>query len=71
MRLIGCKASKTITPAMTGPMLRLAEAFKKHRSSSTKVDLRLVYESPRAGVTTPAVAPGVRAQPWPEFLTED
>jgi uncharacterized protein len=70
VRLIECKASKTITPAMAGPMLRLAEALKKHRSANQKVDLRLVHEQPRAGTVTQAVAPGVRAQAWQEFLIE-
>ena len=70
VRLIECKASKTITPAMAGPMLRLAEALKKHRSAHQQVDLRLVHEQPRGGTVTRAVAPGVRAQPWLEFLTE-
>jgi uncharacterized protein len=70
VRLMECKASKTITPAMAGPMLRLAEALKKHRSANQKVDLRLVHEQPRAGTVTRAVAPGVRAQAWQEFLSE-
>jgi len=70
VRLIECQASKTITPAMAGPMLRLAEALKNHRSAGQDADLRLVHEEPRTGITTRAVAPGVRAQPWQEFLTE-
>lgn len=69
VQLIECKASKTITPSMAGPMLRLAESLKKHRSAHQKVDLHLVHESPRAGTTTRAVAPGVRAEPWQEFLS--
>lgn len=70
VRLIECKASKTLTPSMAGPMLRLAEALKIHRSADQKVDLRLVHEPPRAGTLTRALAPGVRAQPWQEFLQE-
>jgi uncharacterized protein len=70
VRLIECKASKTVTPAMARPMLRLAEALKKHRSANQEVELRLVHEEPRAGTITRAVAPGVRAEPWHEFLTE-
>jgi predicted AAA+ superfamily ATPase len=70
VRLIECKASKTITPAMAAPMLRLADALKKHRTANQEVDLRLVHEEPRAGSPTRAVAPGVRAQPWHEFLKE-
>jgi hypothetical protein len=43
---------------------------KKPRSAHQQVDLRLVHEQPRGGTVTRAVAPGVRAQPWPEFLKE-
>lgn len=71
VRRVECKASKTVVPAMVGPMLRLAEAFRRHRSLGPDVDLRLVHERPRAGTPTRAVAPGVRAQPWREFLAED
>jgi hypothetical protein len=30
----------------------------------------LVHQSPHAGTPTQAVAPGVRALPWQEFLEE-
>jgi len=68
VRLIECKATRTVTPAMAAPMIRLAEAFRKHRPEGQKVELRLVHESPRSGVATTAVAPGVRAQSWQAFL---
>ena len=70
VRLLECKASKTVVPAMAGPMLRLAEALGRHRSAGQELDLRLVHERPRAGTPTRAVAPGVRGQPWQEFLAE-
>jgi len=70
VRLVECKASKTVTPAMAAPMKRLAEALKQQRPKGTKIDLHLVHEAPLAGVVTQAVAPGVRAQPWREFLAE-
>lgn len=68
LTLVECKASKTVTPAMASPMKRLAEALKRRRPKETKIELRLVHEAPRAGTVTRAVAPGVYAQPWREFL---
>lgn len=66
--LVECKASKTVTPTMAGPMLRLATALKARRPPGTRIDLRLVHEAPGAGKVTEAVAPGVRALPWREFV---
>lgn len=68
LQLVECKASRTVTPAMAGPMRRLAEVLSRHRPRGTRLDLRLVHESPRAGIVTSAILPGVQAQPWPEFL---
>ena len=70
IRLIECKASKTVTPAMAGPMLRLAEALGGQRRPKAGIDLRLVHERPRAGVGTGALMPGVLAQPWQQFVAE-
>jgi len=66
--LLECKAARTVTPAMAAPMQRLAEAMKKTRPAGTSVDMFLVHEAPTAGIKTRAVAPGVRALPWREFL---
>jgi predicted AAA+ superfamily ATPase len=66
--LVECKAARTVTPAMAMPMQRLAEAMKKKRPKGTAVDMFLVHQAPRSGVRTPAVAPGVRALPWRDFL---
>ncbi|HAV60763.1 MAG TPA: hypothetical protein DCY13_00160 [Verrucomicrobiales bacterium] len=68
--LVECKASKTVTPAMVGAMLRLAEALKARRPKGTDVGLRLVHEAPRAGKTTEAIMPGVRALPWRDYVAE-
>jgi predicted AAA+ superfamily ATPase len=70
VRLVECKASKTVTPAMAGPMTRLVEALKSKRPKGTRFEMHLVHEAPRAGATTEAVAPGVRAQPWKKFVSE-
>ncbi len=68
VQLIECKASKTVTPKMAEPMRRLVEALKGQRPKGTTFEMRLVHEAPLAGKFTEAVAPGVRAQPWRDFL---
>jgi len=68
LTLVECKAASTVTPAMAAPMQRLAAAVKKKRPNGTAVDMFLVHQAPRAGVRTSAVAPGVRALPWRDFL---
>jgi predicted AAA+ superfamily ATPase len=64
IRLVECKASRTVTPDMTRPMRRLAEGLRAH---DRRAECLLVYRPPRAGVETKAVAPGVRAVPWQDF----
>ena len=66
--LVECKAARTVTPAIAAPMQRLAEAMKKKRPQGTAVHMFLVHQAPKSGVSTPAVAPGVRALPWQDFL---
>jgi predicted AAA+ superfamily ATPase len=68
--LVECKAGRSVAPAMVAPMQRLAEAFKKNRSRAVEVNLRLVYQPAKAAMVTRAVAPGVRALAWPEFVAE-
>ena len=68
--LVECKAGRTVTPAMAAPMQRLAEALKRKRAKAAGTRMFLVHQSPQAGTPTPAVAPGVRALPWQEFLEE-
>jgi hypothetical protein len=53
---------------MAAPMQRLAEALKRKRTKVTGPKMFLVHQSPQAGTPTPAVAPGVRALSWQEFL---
>jgi predicted AAA+ superfamily ATPase len=66
--LVECKAARTVTPAMAGPMQRLAEVFRKKRSRGTRVEMSLVHQAPKTPVGTQAVAPGVRAWAWQEFV---
>lgn len=68
--LIECKATQTVTPAMAGPLLRLSEAVAKRPRGATSKAL-LVYREPRkSGAATQAIAAGVRALSWEEFVHE-
>lgn len=66
--LVECKAARTVTPAMAAPMQRLAAAMKKKHPKGKAADGFLVHQAPRSGIRTAAVAPGVRALPWQDFL---
>jgi predicted AAA+ superfamily ATPase len=66
--LVECKAARTVTPAMAAPMQRLAEALRKKRGRGTRVEMSLVHQAPRTPAGTQAVAPGVRAWAWQEFV---
>ncbi len=66
LSLIECKATRTVTPAMAGPLRRLAAAMAERRPRH--VESFLVHEPPKAGISTRVIAPGVRAMPWSEIL---
>jgi hypothetical protein len=66
--LVECKAARTVTPSMTAPMRRLAEAMKGKRRRRTAIEMFLVHQPPKVPVATQAVAPGVRASAWPDFI---
>jgi len=68
LSLVECKNTTTVTPAMAGPMLRLQEAVRKKRRQDTGLDLFLVHQPPKANNGITAVAPGVRAFAWRDFL---
>lgn len=69
IRLIECKASRTVVPADAAPMQRLADALKKKRRGRVSVRMDVVHESPREGASvTSAVVAGVRAAEWREFV---
>ncbi|MCI0354504.1 MAG: DUF4143 domain-containing protein, partial [Acidobacteria bacterium] len=70
LRLVECKATRTVMPTMAAPIRRLAGALKEKRGAGTRVDMVLVHQAPKSGVRTPAVAPGVRALPWRDFIEE-
>jgi len=66
--LVECKAGSTVTPSMAVPMQRLATALKSRRQNAGATRMFLVHQSPLGGAPTPAVAPGVQALPWQQFL---
>jgi len=67
MRLIEAKASRTVTPDLARPMQNLARAWGKRRG---RVEMLLVHRPPAGGVRSRALAPGVQAVPWQEFVAE-
>src|SRR3990172_8137501 len=70
LRLVECKAVHTVTPAMAVPMQRLRDAAKKKRPKGTTVNMFLVHQAPKVRSRIEAVAPGVRALVWRDFLKE-
>ena len=68
--LVECKAGHTVTPAMAVPMQRLAEALRRRRPAGTKIEMQLVHQAPRTPAATRAVAPGVRAWAWQDFVRQ-
>jgi len=55
---------------MALPMQRLASAIKDKRRKGTAVSMDLIHQAPRLGARTTAVAPGVRALPWREYVAQ-
>ena len=68
VRLIEVKASSTVTPAMTASMQRLAASWRKGPASRGGVEMLLVHEAPRHRLPSSAIAPGVQALPWDDFV---
>jgi len=66
--LVECKATRSVAPAMAAPMQRLAGALKKKRPPGTSVEMFLVHQPGRSRPLTEAVASGVRAMVWREFV---
>ena len=68
--LVEVKASATVTPAMAAPMQRLATAWEKQSGIRGAVKMFVVHRAARAAQSSRAIAPGVQAVPWQEFVTE-
>jgi uncharacterized protein len=70
LQLIEAKASSTVTPEMSRPMQRLAASWRERPAARGTVEMLVVHEAPRAGVPSHAIAPGVRALSWQEFVRQ-
>ena len=70
VHLIEARAARTVTPSDTNPMQRLAAAMRGQPGVNRSVKLSLVHRPARGGTASRAVAPGVLALPWPEFVRE-
>jgi len=70
LSLVECKAARTVMPAMAAPMQRLRDAIQGRRRKRTAVRLFLVHEAHGGKSAIEAVAPGVRALAWRDFIEE-
>jgi len=70
LRLVEAKAARTVTPGDAGPMQRLAAAWRNRPGARGPVEQTLVHRPARAGPVSRAVAPGVQALPWQEFVSQ-
>jgi len=68
VRLVEAKASATVTPGMAAPMQRLAAAWKMRSGARGAVKMFVVHRAARAAQSSRALAPGVQAIPWQEFV---
>jgi uncharacterized protein len=66
--LIEAKATSTVTPDMADPMRRLADAWTRRGSRRGKVDMTVVYPPTRSSPSCRALATGVEAVAWPDFV---
>jgi predicted AAA+ superfamily ATPase len=69
-RLVEAKASATVKPEMAASLRRLADALFRHAPERGEPEMFLVHERSRSTAETRAVAPGVVALPWRDFVTE-
>jgi predicted AAA+ superfamily ATPase len=69
--LIEAKATRTATPSMAGPMLRLAASWKARPGPRRRLEMFVVHQASRAGDQTSAIAPGVKSLSWQEFLAAE
>jgi len=69
--LVEAKASVTVMPGMAVPMQCLATAWKKRPGARGAVKMLLVHRASRAAQSSRAIAPGVQAVPWQEFVTTE
>jgi len=70
VRLIEVKASRTVTPEMARPMQRLAASWRQSSPARRIVQMLVIHRPSRAAAATSALAPGVQAVSWREFVTQ-
>jgi uncharacterized protein len=70
VRMIEAKATRTPQPHMAAPMLKLKKALETKRSVKTPVECFLVHRQPRTRHESTALAPGVKAVGWEDFVKD-
>lgn len=68
VRLIEASASRTVAPDMARSIERLAAAWPRRSTARRIVEKLVVHWPPRVAVASSALAPGVRAISWREFV---
>jgi predicted AAA+ superfamily ATPase len=68
VRLVEAKAARTVKPSDAWAMQRLVAAWGKRPTARARIEQVLVHRPPRAGVASRALASGVEAWPWQEFV---
>jgi len=68
LTLVEAKAGRTVRPEMATSLRRLAAAVRGRPGARRHLDLVVVHQPPRAGAMSDALAPGVRALPWRDFV---
>jgi hypothetical protein len=68
VRLVEAKAARTVTPSDAVPLQRLATAWRGRPGPRGSAEMTLVHRPARAEPPSHAVAPGVRAMSWQEFV---
>jgi predicted AAA+ superfamily ATPase len=71
VRLIEAKATATVRPELAAPMQRLASAWKEQPGARRALQMFVVHRAARTAQSTRAIAPGVQAVPWREFVATD
>ncbi|MBI5363050.1 MAG: ATP-binding protein [Planctomycetes bacterium] len=70
LRMIEAKAAATVFPDDARSMRRLAEARSKSAEACGPMEMFLVHEESKSAPKTRALAPGVEAWPWREFVAD-
>jgi predicted AAA+ superfamily ATPase len=70
IRLVEAKSSRTVTPEMAAPMGRLAAAVRRSGAGRRSIEMFLVHRPSRSGTVSRAVAPGVHALAWQDFVEQ-